>query len=155
MAVKIQIASLEALERLLAGDTELEIEIRNSIIQNFSNKHLKGIANEYLKKGVGEYVKTLMTDAEIIKEIGTGYSKTIQLTEKTRELIKNRTENTIYEKIHDKIDEAIKASPSYKELETTLNRACERISQDLTDINLNKRIDALVDKRIKERMGLS
>ena len=42
MSTKIQINSLEALERLIGGDTELEIEVRNSIVQEFAKKYLKG-----------------------------------------------------------------------------------------------------------------
>lgn len=38
--MKIQINSLEALERLIGGDTELEIDIRNSIVHKFTQKHL-------------------------------------------------------------------------------------------------------------------
>lgn len=48
MSTKIQINSLEALERLIGGDTELEIEVRNSIVQEFAKKYLKGIINEEL-----------------------------------------------------------------------------------------------------------
>jgi hypothetical protein len=42
--MKIQINSLEALERLIGGDNELEIDIRNSVVQDFSKKHLKSVA---------------------------------------------------------------------------------------------------------------
>ena len=45
MSTKIQINSLDALERLIGGDTELEIEVRNSVIQKFAEKHLKPLAN--------------------------------------------------------------------------------------------------------------
>jgi hypothetical protein len=38
MSVKIQINSLEALERLIGNDNNLEIDIRNSIVQNFTKK---------------------------------------------------------------------------------------------------------------------
>ena len=41
--MKIQINSLEALERLIGGDTQVEIEIRNSIVQEFTKKYLKSL----------------------------------------------------------------------------------------------------------------
>ena len=47
MSTKIQINSLEALERLIGGDSELEIEVRNNVVQDFANKHLKGLAVVY------------------------------------------------------------------------------------------------------------
>ena len=42
-SVTIQINSLEALERLIGNDAELEINIRNAIVQKFTKKHLKAI----------------------------------------------------------------------------------------------------------------
>ena len=45
MGIKIQINSLEALERLIGGDNELEISIRDNIVQEFTNKYLKGLVN--------------------------------------------------------------------------------------------------------------
>ena len=41
----IQINNLEALERLIGGDNEVEIDIRNSVVQKFAEKHLKALAN--------------------------------------------------------------------------------------------------------------
>ncbi len=60
--VKLQINSKEALERLIGGDSQLEIELRNSIVQEFAEKYLKAVANsevidsklEKLKNGLIE-----------------------------------------------------------------------------------------------------
>lgn len=41
----IQINNLEALERLVGGDSQVEIDIRNSVVQKFAEKHLKPLAN--------------------------------------------------------------------------------------------------------------
>lgn len=46
MSTKIQINSLEALERLIGNDNELEMEIRNNIVQEFAKKHFKSLVNE-------------------------------------------------------------------------------------------------------------
>jgi hypothetical protein len=46
MSTKIQINSLEALERLIGGDSELEVEMRKSIAYDFTTKHLKALAND-------------------------------------------------------------------------------------------------------------
>src|ERR1035437_10268974 len=58
----IQINNLEALERLIGGDSEVEIEIRNSIIQKFAEKHLKPLAN------CEPITSTLKTITEVIKD---------------------------------------------------------------------------------------
>lgn len=44
-AIKLQLNSVEALERLIGGDTETELEIRHSVVQNFADRHLKAVAN--------------------------------------------------------------------------------------------------------------
>ena len=41
----LQINSLEALERLIRGDSETEVEIRNNVVQRFAEKHLKPLIN--------------------------------------------------------------------------------------------------------------
>lgn len=56
--MKLQINSLEALERLIGGDTEVEIEIRNNIVQSFAKKHLKAIANDTVFAKVSHDVRT-------------------------------------------------------------------------------------------------
>jgi hypothetical protein len=62
MSVKIQINSLEALERLIGNDNELEIQIRGSIVQEFTKKHLRSLATTELvegaKKSIAYLVKT-------------------------------------------------------------------------------------------------
>lgn len=65
--MKLQINSLEALERLIGGDTDIEIEIRNNIVQEFTKKHLKAIVNEGTIKRVADNLnKTLSAQAESI-----------------------------------------------------------------------------------------
>lgn len=41
--ITIQLNSLEALERLIGSDDQLEIAVRNSVISTFTSKHLKGL----------------------------------------------------------------------------------------------------------------
>ena len=48
MSIKLQINSKAALERLSGGDTELEMEIRNNSVQEFTSKRLKGLINAEL-----------------------------------------------------------------------------------------------------------
>jgi hypothetical protein len=62
MSIKIQINSLKALERLIGGDNEIEIEIRNNIVQEFSKRYLKSIVSDRLILRVKEDL-----EADIIK----------------------------------------------------------------------------------------
>ena len=56
--MKIQMNNLEALERLIGGESEVEMDIRASIVDAFCKKHLKSIANEEFVKRMAEAVKT-------------------------------------------------------------------------------------------------
>ena len=38
--------NLPALERLLAGDSDLEVQLRQQVVENFAKKHLKTIFND-------------------------------------------------------------------------------------------------------------
>lgn len=58
MAIKVQLNSLKALERLIGGDSEIEIEIRNSIVQEFTKRYLKALVTE-------DHIKTLRTELDI------------------------------------------------------------------------------------------
>jgi len=97
MSLKIQIASLAALERLIGGDSTIEIEIRNSIVQNFANKHLKALAGEALdarcvelkKNLAGEAEKVLISQFGRLEENGRHYKPTLVINEETRTALAN------------------------------------------------------------------
>jgi len=67
MSIKIQINSLEALERLIGNDNELEFELRNNVVQNFAGKHLKELSRNLtechlkdIKYHISEEIKGLI-----------------------------------------------------------------------------------------------
>jgi hypothetical protein len=69
----IQINSLKALERLLGGDTELEIQARNSIVQDFTKKYLKEIANKYTDETIKDLKKSVKNEVhkQFEQELGS------------------------------------------------------------------------------------
>ena len=50
MATKLtlQINSLEALEKLLSGDVQLEMDMRNTVVQEYAKKYIKSVAQEFV-----------------------------------------------------------------------------------------------------------
>jgi hypothetical protein len=66
--IKIQINSLEALERLIGGDSQLEMDIRNSVVQEFTKRHLKSLTLTETGDKIGVLVKRAV-EAEIEKFI--------------------------------------------------------------------------------------
>lgn len=116
MSVKLQINSLEALERLLGGDSELEIEMRKSIAYDFTTKYLKTLANDPAVQNHMNEARRQLADivkVAVEKEIGTAkstnyYPYTVfhfnsqimeqvnkQITDKVGEFVKTSVANAI------------------------------------------------------------
>lgn len=55
--------STDALVAMLGGDSELEVQLRNSIAQEFTRKYLKGIVNEQVVKEALNGASTAATAA--------------------------------------------------------------------------------------------
>ena len=72
----IQINNLEALERLIGGDSEVEVEIRNSVVQKFAEKHLKPVANSAAITSTITDIKTAITST--ITDIKTAIASEIR-----------------------------------------------------------------------------
>lgn len=129
----IQINNLEALERLIGGDTEIELEIRNNIVQAFTKKYLKQLVNEAQIK------------YEILREVTPSIKKVAQEIQK--EVIKEQAEYRI------KL-----VSISKEELETLQNHIKELVEQSVTRIaeeKASKLLEPIVDSvvtRLKERI---
>jgi hypothetical protein len=69
--VKIQINHLEALERLIGNNSDLEVELRNNVVDKFEKKYLKGLAAESLAR-ITPWMESLKQSCvnQIEKEIG-------------------------------------------------------------------------------------
>lgn len=65
--ITLQINSLAALERLLGGDSQLEIEARNSIIQQFARTYLKSLVD----------VPVIEAEAKRLKQEARGLLETL------------------------------------------------------------------------------
>ena len=69
MSIKIQINSLAALERLIGGDSELEIELRQSVVEAFARKHLKVVVNSEVFKEAVDGIRASL-EGEVGKVFG-------------------------------------------------------------------------------------
>jgi hypothetical protein len=74
--IKIQINSLEALERLLGGDAALEIDVRASIAAAFAEKHLRSLAKTFAEAGLTGTVEHWLRDevAQVVQVRSGQYS---------------------------------------------------------------------------------
>lgn len=53
--MKIEL-TLPALERLIAGDSEIEIGLRKGVVMEFAKKHLQGLVDEEMQESLREFV---------------------------------------------------------------------------------------------------
>lgn len=148
--------NLPALERLLGGDTDIEVQMRQQIVEEFTRKHLKPLINDPL-------IRKLHTslEEEIKKEVGTQVWDT---TGKLTPHLQKRVDDLITESVKNAITKA--ASQSFETLikqyetiaETRINRyeiklmteANSRIDKALKSIDegLNQRLDEAFEKRV-------
>lgn len=146
----LQINSKEALERLIGGDTETEIEIRNSVVQKFAEKHLKPIVNsdvitnaiQRIKEHANKYTIDMCS-----KEIATfkeqyvnGPIYDIKLRPEIDAIIKNKVREAINILINEKVEAALKEYCSDVRLTRSIN------------VKMDHNIEVLVNQKIKEKL---
>lgn len=136
--MKIQINSLAALERLIGGDTEVEIAIRGNIVQEFAKKHLKAVANSAtINSNLLQYREELkrVLESAVAQNIGEFKTEWGQV-----KLVRLRSE------IQEQLNSAV----------ATANRALvqETVDKKLTEIDLDKRVNAAVNTQVEERIKL-
>jgi hypothetical protein len=91
----IQINSLEALERLLGGDSQLEIDLRHSVVEAFARKHLKALTtldavSSAARQLRSEFEAQLRRDTQELvgKEISSWNDRRIELSPALKEKIR-------------------------------------------------------------------
>ena len=151
--MKIQINSLEALERLIGGDTKLEIEIRNSIVQEFTKKYLKSIVNtEIVKAAHSSIIKELQTT--IFEQVKVGWNNTYVLTEPYKQIIKNQAEELVQKAIIESADSVA----NYDEIRVTVYKRLQDqikwIDDGLSKETIETKMTNLFEKIIREKLKL-
>jgi len=133
----------EALKQLLGGDTEIEIELRNCIVQEFTRKHLKGIVDDDFKKEINDYLndKYVGLKQQYREQVQQAIDK--EVTANIVKLVKKEKEKIL--------DEVRKALETYqnKVLDGTVNllyKETGNLSEFLTDLIKEK----LTKNEIKE-----
>lgn len=151
MSVKIQINSLEALERLIGGDNELEVELRTSIVQNFTNRHLKNIANEEIVKGASQAITRQLES--MFFDITDGYYKKYELKDTARNKIKEVAEMTVNRIIREYVENMMEEF-IYSRFRKHLEDSAEWITDQIKEKMVEDKLDKLVTQKIKEKLNL-
>jgi hypothetical protein len=142
--MKIQINSLEALERLIGGDTEVELEIRNNIVQEFAKKNLKALVNEGTITAVATEIENkLKRDASSIITAKFGnlsgdyWNRNFILSRECTAALNNAAEDAFRTRI----------SSTWSEIE---RRLIERYSEEYIQTQISRSVDSEVNTRIEE-----
>lgn len=153
-ALVLQINSLQSLERLIGNDNEIEIGIRNSIVQEFSKKHLKCIINDYLIRKLSIDVKREVL-SEILEKVNDNpYSNEIYLSESIMKKLKEKMEAEIWDRFYELIDELLERDKIRILIAERLEFASNRILEALSDADLEKRLSDMVDKKIRLKLNV-
>lgn len=152
--VKIQINSLEALERLIGGQTEMELQIKGAVVQEFTKKHLKALATDSLMKN---------TASAIINEIETTFFTSVKgswgdtkkvFKESALKELNQHLEYKAKEQLYNLVQEVIRKTASVDVITKEVEKQAKWITEELSKKILQERIDKLVDLKIKEKLGI-
>lgn len=96
--------SVEALNRLIGGDSEIELQLRQQVVENFAKKHLKALIDDSLiKRMSGQFYSYIHERSECIKKdlvnsLNSELSKTLEQDINT--FIMNKSKSIIDNFIH-------------------------------------------------------
>lgn len=140
----------KALERLLAGDTELEIELRTNIANQFADKYLKSLVSSKLVSTTGADVEKIVREEILATSV---WSKT--LTPKYRQAVEEQVALSMTTLIYNTVKEIIDSKHYKTVIEDFVHQEAGRIRNEWTGSNIEERISKAADEKIKKKLGLS
>lgn len=143
------VVDASALERLLGGDTQLEIELRTGIANQFADKYLKSLVNSQLVSTTGTQIEQLIKN-EILS--GPQFRKT--LSPKYQKIVEEGVTIALHSIIIDAVKEAIQSGHYETMLKDLVHQESSRIANEWTASNIEERISRAADEKIKHRLGL-
>jgi hypothetical protein len=146
----IQINNLEALERLIGGQSDVEIEIRNSVVQKFAEKHLKPLANcpeitstlSAIKDNIAKQVKEKCEKDIATFQTSWGGSITdVKLNPNINAEIERRVRVLTDEAIRKAVDESVHVND--EEIKKRIENRFEYYTTDFINREVKAKIDRL------------
>lgn len=157
MSIKIQINSLDALERLIGGNSEIEIEIRGNIVQEFSKRYLKDIvAADAIKQVTSEVINSVREEIRVnflseVKPSGSYWSKIILKPEIKKELI-DSAKYELMEELRQEIKTSLGVTNARETVENEVNKAVNGLIDRLSEESLQSFIDVRAKAKLKEML---
>lgn len=146
VSVNVQINDLNGIANLIKNDPDLEIKIKNSVINGFCKNYLKGIFDDNIKTklmyGITEELKNNDYFGLLVKD-GNPWSNRMVLSNNTKDRIRNFINIEAEEVINKYIKEKI------SEIQTNLD---ETINYFI-NTKIGEIIDKKIDNVIKEKLA--
>ena len=142
MATKLtlQINSLEALEKLLSGDVQLEMDMRNTVVQEYAKKYIKSVAQEFVSSQNRTETEKVMK--EFLKK--QNYSNT-SLNPDFQEKLRKHIEYEVGKIVDNKVKGIIADYEKKKWLEVS-----DLIMKNITSQKFHDNVSKEVDKRLQD-----
>lgn len=145
------------LMKLLGGNTEAEIKLKNGIVQNFASKQLKSLLNDdKIQEILSETKYKLIKGAEkagakFIGKWTDDYPREFNLAPE----VKRKIEKVIYFKVKkivsDKYNDIIKKIDSdFKDIKDNYNKQMKKAIDKKIDETFEKMVQEEIDSRIKK-----
>lgn len=148
--MKIQINSKEALERLIGDDKEMEIAIKNAVINQFAKQYLKSVANDEILQELKAAVLAEV-EAEVAKHVecvpAYGMSR-FKARPELKEAVKDATVEALRELVKEAIEEQM--SDVEKEVKGLLGYKLDIICNKVSERNIDRLVQSKLRKLIEE-----
>lgn len=148
--MKIQINSKEALERLIGDDKEMEIAIKNTIIDRFAKQYLKSVANSEIVRELKVAVLAEV-EAEVarhVERLPTYGISCFKARTELKEAIKNAAKEALRDLVKETIEEQM--SDVEKEVKQLLGYKLDIICDKVSEQNIDRLVQRKLRKLIEE-----
>lgn len=140
------VLNVQTLERLIGGDTEIEVELRKNIVHEFSKRHLSAVAKEVMGDvtTAKEAIFTQVLAGMGAVKIATWGDERFRLSTEARDIIKvqikqaivetvNATVKEVWAEMRPQILEALKACYDRESLKELKAQVKEDVLKSLKD----------------------
>lgn len=141
--------NLPALERLLGGDTELEVQLRQQVVEAFARKRLKTLINdETHRRFYAEWESNIRTivNEELRELLQTKKDEIGVATTMTDYSIRNLVSPAVAKAVDDAVEKALERWKLY------LTTDAYRVAQRVVDEALKREIEKAVVEGIQRRL---
>ena len=147
MKVKVQINDKQSVEELLANNPDIEVKIKNAIVDEVAKRSAKAI-NEILhgtvEHAVGEAVARFCSEKNNQEIFCTGCWGNITLTNKAKEAVQQHVDRVLMEKFYDTVLEVPEVVQYTEKVKQAVNAKIERIrDMDVEDMLVREAYKAL------------